>query len=239
MMSNKQRVHWSLVLGLTLGAFVVTTMAEAPEAEAQRRVTTKKRKRYGVSSKKPVVGLRGGLVLSGSGQLSSEANGTTTEFDYTDNSGFAVNAFGLFPIGNYMRVGASAWYYPSVSFDATNANNDDPSTATAFDLNAMFEYSRPIQTQIRAYGYGEAGYSSMTPEEGAAEGTDPETFSGFNLALGIGAAYGISDGLEVRGELRYQPIYSLAATSQTANTDVTSTFSGQRILLCAGVGFGL
>lgn len=235
MMNKTQRAHWILVLGLTLGAFTVASLAEAPQAEAQRKVTTKKKKkRYGVSSKKPVVGLRGGVVLSGSGQASVEANGTTAEFDYTDGTAFAINAFGLFPIGNYMRVGGSAWYYPTVDFDPTNANNSDPSDASAFDLNAMFEYSRPIQTQIRAYGYGELGYSSLTPNTDNAE-----TFSGFNAALGIGGAYGISDGLEIRGELRYQPFYSLSATSQTAGVDTTSTFSGQRILLNAGIGFGL
>lgn len=228
---------WWLCAVLAVAAVAVSAAAAPTEAQAQVKKVKKKKKSKskGVSSKKAVVGLRGGVVLSGSGQTSVE--GFDGSADYTDNSAFAVNAFGLFPIGNKLRVGASLWYYPTIDLDLTGSNvEDDTNDFSGADVNAMIEYSQLFQKTFRIYGYGEAGLSIWFPSETEEDAASP---TGFNAALGAGLAYGVSKGFEVRGELRYQPFYSVSATTEVGGDELTSTSSGQRLMVNLGFGFGL
>lgn len=246
MVSLRHSLSWTLlVIALTAGAFVVTSTLDLPEASAQRRVKKAKKKRKKrkkrrskkISSKQSVLGVRGGLIASGSGSVERKVSGgNTSTTDFTEESGYAANGYVLFPIAPKIRAGGSLWYFPTYKANLDGSRTDGDET-TALHLNAMGEYAIALKgSPLDGFVYAEAGLSMIFPAEGDKDG---QTSSGYNVAIGGGATYYVSRALGLRADLRFEPFYSTTATLSNGSGDTTVTTSGQRIMLNAGLIFGL
>ncbi len=245
-MHSLSSVRLSLVLGLILGAFAFTTtiVVSPGEAQAQSRAkkkrvtkkrTRKKSRSLGIS--KTVIGLRGGLVLNGSGTTEVSNNGTSLSGDYTDKTSLGISGLALFPIGNSIRVGGTVWYLPGVNLENTenNSSNDTDNLPSQISINAMGEYNFKIRKRTYAYGFGEVGYALLmppAPENGEEEGP---TASGLNIAIGGGVTYVLNKQFGVRAEARYTPYYALASE----DSGITTTANGQRLMVNLGILYGL
>jgi hypothetical protein len=220
-------------------ALVVGLVAAPSEGAAQERKAKKERSQR-IGNNHPVVGARAGYVLSGAGTRSTDfPSQPLLEQDYEDRSGLAVNAFGLFPVGSGVKVGASVWYFPNYYLKNLDTGGFDLDDATALDLNVMAEYATPLASNLDGVASVEAGWSLVFPPDNNITPEEEPSLSGLNLGLTLGAQYFLSSALGVRAELRYQPYSSVTVTRSTGAGDTTETQSGQRLMLALGIAFGL
>jgi hypothetical protein len=227
---------------LWCGLVVCGAMLASPsEGQAQeRKGTSKKERAKRIGNNHPVVGARAGYVVTGAGTRSTDVPSLPLlEQDYEDRSGLALNAFGLFPVGSGVKVGASVWYFPNYYLKNLDTGGTDLDDATALDLNAMAEYSTPMAVNFDGFVSAEAGWSLVFPPENVNTPEEEQSLSGLNLGLAVGGQYFLSSAFGLRGELRYQPYSSVTVTRSTGTGDITETQAGQRLMLVLGVSFGL
>ncbi|MBH23633.1 MAG: hypothetical protein CMH57_04020 [Myxococcales bacterium] len=219
---------------LALTAFAAATALiamDANEAHAQKRKGKVKKLR-------PMGGVRGGFILTGSGDAEVEAGGQTASASYDDNSTYALNGFAAWPVAKNIRVGGSIWWLPSLDLRDADAPEPDEK-GMEFDVNLLAEYVMPFGS-VDGFAYGEGGLSIMLPpDDGDGDSSnDPDNGFGYNVGGGAGAQFLVSSSLALRGDLRLQ-YYSVDFTNDVAGTEVTTTFAGTRVMLNVGVAFGL
>lgn len=215
----------------------VMVTADADIADAKpRKVRKKKAKKTGISKNRPIAGLKGGFVVSGSGEAETENVSGTQEYD--DDSTYGLNAYALFPVSPGLRVGGSVWLWPKWDVAFTGQESDDAEDdSISLDVNAMGEYHLDFG-RADGFAYAEGGYTLVLPPEDENSQAEPPTFSGFNFGGGIGGALYLSKQLMLRGDIKYE-YYSVSADVEFGSSTITQTFTGNRVTLNAGVAFGL
>jgi hypothetical protein len=213
---------------------MATLDAESVEAKPRK---IKKRKTKGFSKRRPIAGVKGGFILSGSGEIETEDATGSTEYD--DDSTFGLNGYFLFPVAPNLRVGGSVWLFPQ--WDTTpkesNRTDDDGDDAKELDINVMAEYALDFGG-VAGYVFFEGGYSLLFPPEDDDAQSEPETGTGFNLGGGVGGGFPLSRQLALRVDVKFTS-YSITQESDFGDTTIESTLSGNRVTLNAGVAFGL
>lgn len=224
--------RFMLMAVLTTGiAFFVTTV-EPPEAEAQRR-RKRRKKRKKRKKMQPLLGAKLGLIGLGSGTIQTTGGGATAEATYEEKSLYALNGFFLAPVSRQVLIGASLWFTPSFDPRAQNSTTIPTETGYATEVNGLAEFRQKFQG-LDGFLYGEAGFMIITPPDPAQGEPARDNATGFNLGGGAGIQFAVSRQVVLRTDARFS---FFTASSAFNNTE--ETINGTRLMINAGVAFGL
>jgi hypothetical protein len=214
----------------------VMTTIDVEEATAAPRKVRKKKGKTGISKNRPIAGVKGGFVISGSGETDVEGQTGTTEYD--DDSTYGLNAYALFPVAPNIRVGGSVWLWPKWDITATGDTSEPgDDDALGLDINVMGEYALDFG-KADGFAFAEGGYSLVLPPKDDEAAEDPPAFSGFNFGGGIGGALYLSRQLALRADIKYE-YYSVTADVDVGSSTFAVTNAGNRVTINAGIAFGL
>ncbi len=183
------------------------------------------------------VGARMATVIAAGADVSATvtAEGDTDSIDQTitEETGLAINGYGLIGVGDYIGVGGSVWFFPSVNLGSTGSNVGLQGDFSELDLNGMLALTLPL-AKLDTAVFVEGGVSVLTPPNSDPVG-DP--YTGFNFGAGVGSAYNFG-ALRLLLGVRMQ-FYDVSRQSEFEGAEIDLSLSGQRITFELGLSYAL
>lgn len=137
--------------------------------------------------------LGGRFVLSPTGSLGAGLNGSSIDADTEVAYGARVQ------LGYQLNPYFSIAFAPQVIFNVKGEGASD--SATEYDLFVRGTLHLPVAQNLELYGFAEPGYAIINVPEGNTPIDNP---TGFVLGFGGGAAFALSEKVQLVGELGYQ-----------------------------------